>query len=117
MSIIDAELNKIESPAQRAALKRIRELVASLVPEAEEVITYGMPGFKYKKRYLVSFAAFKNHLSLFPGELPTEGRLANELEPFRSSKGTLQFTAENPIPDELIKKLIAASCKRIDEGV
>ncbi len=105
MSLIDDYLKDV-SPAERAELERIRQIVKQVVPEAEEVISYGMPGFKYQKKYLIGFAPFKDHLSLFPTSGPVQA-LKDKLGMYKLSKGTIQFTADNPIPEALIKELIA----------
>ena len=112
MTIVD-ELLQNTPPKERAALERIRTITHQLCPGCEEVKTYGMPGFKYKGKYLLSFAAFKGHLSLFPGAEPVEN-LREELQPYRRSKGTIQFTNDKPLSDEVVMKL-ALQCKhRID---
>lgn len=105
MSVVDEYFEKLE-PEQRTELERIRKIVRKNYPEAEEVITYGMPGFKYKGKYLVSFNAFKDHLSLFPGSKPIE-KLSGKLKSYKTSKGTIQFTLDNPIPEELIRDILA----------
>jgi uncharacterized protein YdhG (YjbR/CyaY superfamily) len=109
MSVIDEYLEKVSAP-QKAELERIRTIVKQTVPEAEEVISYGMPGFKYKKKYLVGFAAFQDHLSLFPTATPIEA-IKEKLSGFQLSKGTIQFTIDNPIPEAIIQELVAV---RID---
>ncbi len=103
MTVIDDSLKALD-PSQRLALERIRKIVKQAVPDAEDTISYGMPALKYKGKYLIAFAAFKNHLSLFPGALPDEP--GPELAAFKTSKGTLQFTVDKPIPDDVIKKLV-----------
>jgi uncharacterized protein YdhG (YjbR/CyaY superfamily) len=90
---------------QRFELERIRKIVREVVPEAIEVISYGMPGYKYKNKYLVGFGAFKNHLSLFPTSKPVEV-LKNRLNGFDISKGTIRFSVDNPLPKEIIVKLL-----------
>jgi uncharacterized protein YdhG (YjbR/CyaY superfamily) len=83
---------------QRAALEALRRTIAATVPEAEETISYGMPAFRYHRRILVYYAAFKAHCSLFPGSGAVIEAHRRELEGFATSKGTLQFTPEHPIP-------------------
>ncbi len=112
MSIIDTLLADVKEP-ERSELERIRRLVLAQCPVAEEVMTYGMPGFKYKTKYLVSFAYFKDHLSLFPGSEPIE-LLANELKQYKTSKGTIQFTCDHPLSDELVNDIISLCMQRID---
>lgn len=104
MSEIDDYLAKISSP-QKDELERVRQIVKRSCPEAEEVISYGMPAFKYRGKYLVGFAAFKNHMSLFPTPGPIAA-IKDKLEDFNTSKGTIQFTVESPIPESIIKEII-----------
>jgi len=104
MSVIDDYLEKIGVP-QKSELERIRKIVKQIVPEAEEVISYGMPAFKYKKKYLIGFAVFKDHLSLFPTPGPI-GALKDKLSDFKLSKGTIQFTIEKPLTEQLIKEIL-----------
>ncbi len=113
MSVIDELLAKSE-PADRKALERIRQLIHKVAPDAEEVMTYAMPGFKYKGKYLVAFAAFKDHLSLFPGA----GAIAHfqdELADFTTSKGTIQFTLDHPLPDDLVRRIIRQRISEIEK--
>lgn len=91
--------------AKRVELERIRSIVKELVPDAEESISYAMPTFKYGGRPLVYYAAFKDHLSIFPAGATSEA-FAKELRGFKQSKGTIQFTETNPLSDELIKKIV-----------
>lgn len=105
MSVIDEYLANI-SPSQKDELEKIRSTVKRLVPEAEEVISYGMPVFKYNKHYLIGFAAFKDHMSIFPGSGPIEA-VGDKLSTFKTSKGTVQFTVDHPIPETLIKEIVS----------
>lgn len=107
MSVIDDYLKGVSEP-QRQQLERIRETVKKLVPDAKEVISYGMPVFKYKGKYLIGFAAFKNHMSVFPGAAPIR-ELKDKLTSFNISKGTIQFTLENPLVEPLIEEIILLS--------
>jgi uncharacterized protein YdhG (YjbR/CyaY superfamily) len=102
---VDEYLARMPEPA-RGTLKKIRALLQSVVPtEAIEAISYGIPSFKYKG-WLVGYAAFANHCSFFPGALP--GKLANELKRFPTSKGTIRFPVDRPLPAALVKKLVRA---------
>lgn len=101
---------------QKAEFERVRRLVKQLTPDAEELISYGVPTFKYKKRPLIYFAAFKNHMSIYPVSDDMIEEIGQELAKFRTGKGTLQFTEDNPIPDELIKKFVAHRLKNIDDA-
>lgn len=115
MTVIDDYLNKISEP-NRSELERIRKIVNTTVPEAEEVIDYGMPAFKYKGKYLIGFHVFKNHMSLFPTAEPIEA-MKSKLIGFTLSKGTIQFTADNIIPEPIIRNLILHKLDSIDKLV
>jgi uncharacterized protein YdhG (YjbR/CyaY superfamily) len=105
-SDIDGYLAGISEPA-RTTLNKVRAIIRSVAPpEATEGISYGIPTFKYKGM-LVSFAAFSDHCSLFPGAGPTI-EFKNELKNFQTSKGTIRFAPNKPLPATLLKKLIKA---------
>ena len=85
----------------------MRAVIRSAVPpEATETISYGIPAFKYKG-VLVWFAAFRDHCSLFPTASVVEA-FKNELKGFSTSKGTIQFPTDKPLPIALVKKLVRA---------
>lgn len=105
MSDIDSYLKKV-TPAQKLVLGSIRETIKNMVPEAEEVISYGIPAFKLGGKDLLYFAAFKRHMSLYPASDEMISEVGRDLAKFRTSTGTLQFTEANPIPDEIIRKII-----------
>src|SRR6202049_4375777 len=103
---VDEYLARVPEPA-RGTLNKIRAAIRSAVPpEATETISYRMPAFKYKG-LLVWFAAFSNHCSLFPTASVIEA-FKNELKGFSTSKGTIQFPTDKPLPTALIKKLMKA---------
>lgn len=107
---IDTYLEKVNEP-ERAELERIRALIKQTVPDAEEAISYGMPAFKYKGKYLIGYCEFKDHLSLFPGSEAIEV-LKDKLKTYKTSKGTIQFTLNNPVPESLLKEILAL---RVDD--
>lgn len=100
-------------PSQRKVLLHICEVVKSVAPEAEATISYAIPTFKYKKKNLIHFAAFKDHSSIFPTVKPID-ELADQLKKYRTGKGTLQFSEDAPIPDNLIKELVLIRKQSID---
>lgn len=104
MTTIDEYLENIDVP-QKAELERIRATIKQIAPEAVETISYGMPAFKYNGQPLVYFAAFTNHMSLFPTSGPTEA-LKEKLKDYKVSKGTIQFTVEKPLSESLIKDIV-----------
>jgi uncharacterized protein YdhG (YjbR/CyaY superfamily) len=103
---VDEYLAGVPEPA-RSTLNKMRAAIRSTVPpEATETISYGMPAFKHKG-VLVWFAAFSNHCSLFPTASVIEA-FKNELKGFSTSKGTIHFPTDKPLPTALIKKLVKA---------
>jgi uncharacterized protein YdhG (YjbR/CyaY superfamily) len=93
----------------RPRLVQLRKIVKTMVPDAEEGISYGMPYYKYKGA-LVGFAAFKNHIGFFPGAIV--GDFKKQLAGYKTSKGTVQLSLERRLPVALIKTLIKAGLKR-----
>ena len=91
-------------PEVRVILEKIRDIVRKAAPGAEERIAYGMPTYKMK-RNLVHFAAFKEHIGLYPTPSAT-GAFAKELEPYESGKGSIRFPLNKPIPYDLIKRIV-----------
>jgi uncharacterized protein YdhG (YjbR/CyaY superfamily) len=103
---VDEYLAGVPEPA-RGTLNKMRAAIRSTVPpEATETISYGMPAFKHKG-VLVWFAAFSNHCSLFPTASVIEA-YKNELKGFSTSKGTIHFPMDKPLPTALVKKLVKA---------
>ena len=111
---VDEYLAKVPEPAA-STLKHIRKVIQSVVPkETTEVISYGIPMFKYHGM-LVGYAAFKKHCSLFPTGSGVLDQFAKELTGHRTSKGTIQFPPDNPLPDALIKKIVRARVRENKE--
>jgi uncharacterized protein YdhG (YjbR/CyaY superfamily) len=101
---VDAYLAAVPEPA-RSAITEIRAAIRSVVPpEATEIISYKIPAFKHKK-VLVWYAAFANHCSLFPTAAVID-TFKDELKDFSTSKGTIHFPLDKPMPVELIKKMV-----------
>ena len=99
---------------QRAELEKLRQTIKSVVPGAVEVISYGIPTFKLDGRMLVSYAAFAEHCSFFPGAGPIDVH-QDELKSFQTSKGTVRFTVEKPLSAALVKKLLKTRIKLNEE--
>jgi uncharacterized protein YdhG (YjbR/CyaY superfamily) len=103
---VDEYLARVPEPA-RSTLIKMRAAIRSAVPaEATETISYRMPAFKHKK-VLVWFAAFSNHCSLFP-TASVIAALEEELKGFSTTKGTVHFPTDKPLPIALIKKVVKA---------
>lgn len=99
-------LARVPQPA-RGALSKMRAAIRSVVPrEATETISYRIPAFKYKE-VLVWFAAFSDHCSLFPTAAVIEA-FKKELKGLSTSKGTIHFPLDKPLPIALIKKIVKA---------
>ena len=104
---IDEYLAGVPEPA-RSILKKIRATIRSAVPpEATETISYRIPTFRYKGP-LVAFAAFSKHCSFFPMGASVLDSFESKLKGFRTSKGTLRFPLDKPLPMALVKKLVKA---------
>src|SRR3981081_4521307 len=102
---VDEYLANTPEPAQ-STLKHVRAVIRSVVPaETTEVISYGIPMFKYRGM-LVGYAAFKKHCSLFPTGSGVIKKFEKELKGFATSKGTIQFPVDKPPPSGLLKKIV-----------
>lgn len=103
---VDEYLAGIPEPA-RSTLSRMRAVIRSAVPpDATEAISYGIPAIKYKG-VLLWFAAFSDHCSLFPTASVIK-TFKNELKDFHTSKGTIHFPVDKPLPAALVRKLVKA---------
>jgi uncharacterized protein YdhG (YjbR/CyaY superfamily) len=104
---VDEYLAGVPEPA-RSTLNTVRAAIRSAVPpEATETISYQIPAFKYNQGVLVWFAAFSDHCSLFPTGSVIEA-FKKELEGFSTSKGTIHFPTDKPLPTALVRKLVKA---------
>ena len=90
---------------KRAALEKLRRAIKSAAPEAQECISYQIPAFRLDGRLLVAFGAAANHCAFYPGAFPVEA-LKNELKAYDTSKGTIRFQADAPLPAALVRKLV-----------
>lgn len=106
---IDEYLGRVPAES-RAALEQLRRTISSIVPESVETISYEIPTFKLNGRMLVSFAAFSEHCSFFPGAGPVDVH-KDDLKSFPTSKGTIRFTPDRPLSPALIKKLVKTRIK------
>lgn len=95
------------APRERAALERLRRTIRAAAPGAVECISYGMPAFRLDGKALVYFAAMAEHLSFFPGSGRAVGAFARELESFSTSKGTIRFSVDRPLPADLVRRIVA----------
>ena len=93
------------SPDKRMALDRFRKALKALLPKAEECISYGIPALRHPDGVVVYYAAMKSHLSFFPTSHPIEV-CARDLEGYATSRGTIRFPIDEPLPPALVKKLV-----------
>ncbi len=112
MSAIDDYLEKLDEP-QRDALERICRITREAVPGAEEATSYGMPAFKVKGKPVLGFTVSQRHLSLHPFSPGVIEAVKDGLGGFELSKGTIRFTPDSPIPDEVLRRIIDARLKEI----
>jgi len=94
----------------QASLEKIRQTIKSVAPDAEEMISYGMPAFKWNGM-LVGFAAAKNHHGFYPWNSTTVALFKDELKSFETSKGAIRLPIDKPIPVALIKKIVRSRMK------
>jgi uncharacterized protein YdhG (YjbR/CyaY superfamily) len=107
VAAVEAYLARVPEPA-RTTLQKVRAMIRAAAPaEAAECISYRMPAFRYKGA-LVAYAAFKNHCSLFPMSASMLDDFADDVQPYRTAKGTLQFPQDKPLPAALVKKMVKA---------
>ena len=104
---VDQYVEALEEP-KRSTLQTLRRTILEIVPEAEEVISYRVPAFRVDGRIVAGFAAFKDHLSYLPFSGSVLDRLTNELEGYATTKSSLHFPVDQPLPKALVKKLIEA---------
>lgn len=111
---IDDYLANLEEP-KRTTLQELRQTIHSIVPEAEQGISYGMPAFRLHGRVIAGFAAFKNHLSYLPHSGSVFAELPDDVAGYVTSKGALQFPIDKPLPNALVKKLIAVRLREVPQ--
>ena len=93
------------SNEKRAALEKLRRAIKSAAPKAEECISYQIPAFRLDGRLLVAFGAAAKHCAFYPGALPVKAH-KDELKAYDTSKGTIRFQADSPLPAALVRKLV-----------
>ena len=101
---------------QRLQLERIRSIILENAPTAEERIAYDLPCFYVNRKPLMCIGGFKKHSSVFGIGPDLQEQFGNELEGFKQSKGTIQFTEQNPLPDDLVERMVRWRLKIIESG-
>lgn len=100
--------------AVRPVLRCVHGLILKALPEAEEVISYGMPCFKVGGRVAVYMGGWKAHFSLYPASPAVVAALGEEIEAYRASKGTLKFSYDQPVPVALIRRIVKARAEEVE---
>jgi uncharacterized protein YdhG (YjbR/CyaY superfamily) len=101
------------NPAHRKALQTLRKTIQKAAPDAVEGVSYNLPAFRLLGKPLVAFSAFTNHCSFFPMSAKLIDEFQYELKDFKTSKGTIRFTADKPIPAALVTKIVQARVAEI----
>src|SRR5882724_7119298 len=96
------------SADKRAALEKLRKIIRAAAPKAEECISYQIPAFRLNGRMLVGFGATANHCAFYPMNSSTVESYKEELKGFKTSKGTIRFQADKPLPTALVRRLVKA---------
>jgi uncharacterized protein YdhG (YjbR/CyaY superfamily) len=94
------------SETQRAALQKLRKSIQAAAPQAEECISYGLAAFRLDGKPLVAFGATAKHCAFYPMSDTTVAAHRRELKDYDTSKGTIRFSADKPLPPTLIRKLV-----------
>jgi uncharacterized protein YdhG (YjbR/CyaY superfamily) len=102
---IDVYLEGLDEP-KRTTLSQMRDTILSVIPDAEECISYTMPAFRVRGKVVAGFAAFTTHLSYLPHSGSVFGNLEKELSGYRQTKGALHFPVDTPLPRALVAQLI-----------
>ena len=110
---IDRYLASLGEPG-RSTLEDLRRSILGVVPEAEQCISYGMPAFKVRGKSVAGFAAFKNHLSYLPHSGSVLAQLGDELAGYQSTKGSLHFAVDEPLPGPLVTKLVEVRLRELN---
>jgi uncharacterized protein YdhG (YjbR/CyaY superfamily) len=112
---VDAYLAALPAD-QQALLRDLRAQVTRVAPAAVETISYGMPAFKLGGKFLVSFAAWKAHCSIYPLTDTFMLSHADAIKGFDRTKGSLHFTPKNPLPPGLVEDLVRARIADLESG-
>jgi|SRR6266851_3758158 len=96
------------SADKRAALQKLRKTIQATAPKAEECISYGLPAFRLDGRPLVAFGGATHHCAFYPMSSRTILAHQDELKDYETSKGTIRFSTDKPLPVALVRKLVKA---------
>lgn len=109
---IDAYLAEVEEP-KRSTLEAVRRAILEVVPDAEQCISYRMPAFKLRGKTVAGFAAFKHHLAYLPHSGSVLDALGDDLAGYTSTKGSLHFPVDEPLPKSMVETLVRARLREL----
>ena len=109
---IDAYLTGVDEP-KRSTLEAVRRSILAVVPDAEQCISYGMPAFRVDGKVVAGFAAFRHHLAYLPHSGDVLSDLGDRLAAYERTGGSLHFAIDEPLPDELVRRLVEAKLARL----
>jgi uncharacterized protein YdhG (YjbR/CyaY superfamily) len=105
MGSVDDSLADVPPP-DRACLQRVIDIARAVVPEAVDGVSYGMPALKFEGKALIGVVAAAKHLSIFPFSPGVVDAVAGRLEGYSLSKGTIRFTPDHPVPDDVVEEIV-----------
>lgn len=105
MGTVDDSLADVPEP-ERGCLQRVIDIARAMVPEAVEGMSYGMPALKLEGKPLIGVVAAARHLSIFPFSPAVIDAVADRLEGYSLSKGTIRFTPDRPVPDDVLEDIV-----------
>lgn len=112
--VVDEYISMLDEP-QKSVVQHVYDMALELVPAAEQAVYYGMPCLKYRGKGLVSVMVTKKSISLYPFSSLEPVITADELKGFETTTGSIHFTADHPLPDVLLHKILASRLERITQ--
>lgn len=113
MSVVDEYLSTL-ADSEKAVVAHMYGVVREMVPDVTEELSYAMPAFKYKGKSLVAIMVNKRFLSLYP--FGAVDKLGLDLSGFERTSGSVHFSVEKPIPDSLLRQIVAARLRQMEEA-
>jgi uncharacterized protein YdhG (YjbR/CyaY superfamily) len=113
MGTVDDYFSDLDTET-RSAFERIRSLALEIAPDVDQGMSYGMSALKYKQKPLLGFAAAKRHLSIFPFSPQVIDVVRDRLTGFDLSKGTIRFSVDKPLPDDVVRDVVELRVAEID---
>jgi uncharacterized protein YdhG (YjbR/CyaY superfamily) len=112
VAVVDEYLEGLDEPT-RVAFERLRDVALEVVPDAEQGKSYGMAALRHRGKPLLGFLAAKQHLSVFPFSTEVVDAVRDRLDGFDLSKGTIRFTVDNPLPDDVARDIVRLRAEEI----